>query len=139
MTDRYTNLKTGTEISKESFIIGKDQINDYLKALDDSSEDRLLNLYTRFIPPMCIAALSLRGVIIKLEIPGGTIHTAQEIEFKNSATVGEKLYCKANLILNSIRGDWRFLTIKINVTDQNGKDIMLGKSSIMLPHYYNSD
>jgi len=137
MTDRYSNLKTGTEISKEFFVIDKDQVNDYLKALDDSSEDKLLNLYTQFIPPMCIAALSLRGVIIKLKIPGGTIHTAQEIEFKNSAIVGEGLYCKANLILNSIRVDWRFLTIQMNVTDQNEKPIMLGKSSIMLPHYYN--
>lgn len=134
MTDRYSNIKTGTEISKESLIIDSNIINNYLNAINDSSRVELNELEKNFIPPMCIAALSLRGVINKLKIPGGTIHTTQELEFTNSAKTGEKLECIAKLILNSIRGDWRFLTIGINVTNKEGKNIMYGKSNIMLPH-----
>ena len=53
---------------------------------------------------------------------------------KTKEKTGEKLECIAKLILNSIRGDWRFLTIGINVTNKEGKNIMYGKSNIMLPH-----
>ena len=95
MTDRYSNIKTGTEISKESLIIDSNIINNYLNAINDSSRVELNELEKNFIPPMCIAALSLRGVINKLKIPGGTIHTTQELEFTNSAKTGEKLECIA--------------------------------------------
>ena len=81
MTDRYSNIKTGTEISKESLIIDSNIINNYLNAINDSSRVKLNELEKNFIPPMCIAALSLRGV-----------------------------------------------------TNKEGKNIMYGKSNIMLPH-----
>ncbi len=133
MTDKYSKLTNGTVISNESFIIDEPKVIEYLNSINDSSNNKLNSSSKNHIPPMCISALSLRGVISKLEIPGGTIHTSQELEFINIATIGEKLSCKANLVLNSTRGDWRFLTISMKVTNENGNTIMLGKSNIMLP------
>lgn len=85
------------------------------------------------VPPMAIAALSLRGVVQDLEIPGGTLHAGQELEFRGAVGVGAELDCSATLAQNSVRGDWRFLMVELVVMDGAGLVVMIGKSTIIIP------
>ena len=82
---------------------------------------------------MAIAALSLRGAVSELAVPGGSLHTGQEIEFKGAVQVGETLRCLATVAANSVRREWRVIVVKLQVTGMGGREIMAGKSTIMIP------
>ena len=82
---------------------------------------------------MAIAALSLRGVINDLQIPGGTVHAGQELEFAYAVSVGDSLDCRATLVQNSTRGVWRFLVVRLQADNGSGRQVMQGKSTIMVP------
>tara|TARA_Y100000996_G_scaffold413897_1_gene403271 strand:- start:1495 stop:1905 length:411 start_codon:yes stop_codon:yes gene_type:complete len=125
----YETLSSGDLISKRSYVIDEKIVNDYLSATQDQNSKQI----TENIPSMIIAALGLRGVVNDLKIPGGTLHVGQEINFKNSVSIGETLKCEAHLLSNTVRKDWRFMSVGIEVHNKNNSLVMEGKSSIMLP------
>ena len=133
MISDYADLDPGQEISKHSYQVDEGMVANYVSAVQDSNPALCDGESVRLIPPMAIAALSIRGVIQDLRIPGGTIHAGQEFEFKSAVAVGDSLECRATLVQNSVRGDWRFLVIDCSVTDDNDSDVMSGKSTIMIP------
>jgi hypothetical protein len=125
----YENLSPGDIISKRSYVIDQQIVNEYLFATQDHNSKNL----TSAIPSMIIAALGIRGVVNDLKIPGGTLHVGQEINFTQSVSIGETLKCKANLLSNTVKKEWRFMSVGIEVLNQNNDLVMEGKSSIMLP------
>ena len=82
---------------------------------------------------MAVAALSLRGVVTDLAIPGGTLHAGQELKFIEPVPIGETLDCRATVLQNSVRGSWRFLVVGLEVVKSQGQKVLEGKSTIMLP------
>ena len=130
MPVNYAKLGPGDEISKRTLILDEESVKRYADAVADSNiiyDDK----GRWMVPPMAIAALSLGGVINDLEIPGGTVHTSQELVFPRTVPVGSALGCTAKLIQNSTRGEWRFMVVDIRVTGDG--EVMSGKSTIMLP------
>ena len=125
----YENLSPGDIISKRSYVIDEQIVNEYLFATQDHNSKNLTNS----IPSMIIAALGIRGVVNDLKIPGGTLHVGQEINFTQSVSIGETLKCEANLLSNTVKKEWRFMSVGIEVLNQNNDLVMEGKSSIMLP------
>jgi acyl dehydratase len=117
-------------------VLDKKSVDLYMEAVqDNSSMDApyesadLPNL----APPMSVAALSLRGVVNDLKIPGGTLHVGQEMTYTKPVEVGGQLDCVAVLTSNNVRGDWRFMVVDLQVSNSAGKIVMDGKSTIMLP------
>ena len=113
-------------------MLDEDTVNSYADAVADPNvvydEDG-----RRMVPPMAIAALSLGAVINDLEIPGGTVHASQELEFPQAVLLGSTLVCKARMVQNSVRGEWRFMAVGLRVADDGGAEVITGKSTIMLP------
>ena len=128
----YDRLAPGDEISNRTLVLDEDTVNSYAEAVADANvvygDDG-----ERLVPPMAVAALSLGGVINDLEIPGGTVHASQELEFPQAVPLGSALECTAKLVQNSVRGEWRFMVVSIRVADVSGVEVMTGKSTIMLP------
>ena len=129
----YSLLKTGNEISDQTYTLSKKEVDLYLEAVQDQSKREFDESGIELSPPMAIAALSLRGVVVDLQIPGGTLHVGQEMEFLNSVKVGETLKCVASLASNNVRGEWRFMVVSLIVLNSSGLSVMKGKSTIMLP------
>ena len=109
-------------------------VSDYVDAVQDDNPPLSDRDGVQLVPAMAVAALSIRGVVQDLQIPGGTLHAGQEFEFMSAVAVGSSLECAATLVQNSVRGDWRFLVIDCHVTDDNEADVMSGKSTIMIPN-----
>ena len=128
----YSTLETGQELSKQSLTLDPDAVSKYIAAVDDTSNPTAAD-GTVLVPPMAIAALALSAVINALQIPGGTIHASQEIEFGSAVPVGAALDCIATLAQNSVRRDWRFLVVNMEATGNGGSVVMEAKSTIMLP------
>jgi len=129
----YSLLETGSTVSDQKYTLTQREVDLYLDAVQDDSVRHLNGSGTQLAPPMALAALSLRGVVIDLQIPGGTLHVGQEMEFKDSVRVGESLRCIASLASNNVRGEWRFMVVNLSVLRSSGDEVMEGKSTIMLP------
>ena len=82
---------------------------------------------------MAISALSIRGVLNDLNIPGGTVHLNQEFDYFSAIHKNEIINCKATIISNNVRAGWRFLVIKLETSTKQQPIIMTGKSTIMIP------
>ena len=126
----YAKLASGEQISNYRYTLDDELVSRYVKAVSDKSE-----LYSQesLVPPMSIAALSLRGVVVDLDIPGGTVHVGQELEFMEAVLVGDRLDCIATLLQNAIRKGWRFMVVKLEVNNREKRRVMEGKSTILIP------
>ena len=128
----YAALKPGREISYRRYHLDAGTVARYMNAVGDESRLMTGEDGAPLAPPMAVAALSLRGVIEDLDIPGGTLHTSQEFEFDGHVRVGEALECHATLLQNSVRGDRRFIVIELAVEDGKHQRVLKGKSTLVL-------
>lgn len=128
----YSTLQPGQRLSHELLVLDADSIAAYVDAVSDSSRTASAD-GAPLAPPMAIAALALSAVIDALQIPGGTIHAGQELDFRKAMPVGATLACTATLAQNSMRLGWRFLVVNLTAADDDGNAVMSGKSTIMLP------
>ena len=129
----YSKLITGQIVSQHRYQLDKGMVDEYLAAVKDVSEAPITEDGRQLAPPMAVAALSLRGVVQDLQIPGGTLHVGQEFGFAKAVVVGTTLDCQAMLALNSVRGGMRLMVVNSTVRDADGVQVMSGKSTIMLP------
>jgi acyl dehydratase len=125
----YSRLNPGQVVSEKTYVLDARTVSRYVEAVADRSAP----LEGGLAPPMAVAALSLRGVVQDLAIPGGTLHAGQEVAFDGGVRIGERLTCIATLAQNSVRGTWRFLVVELSVLDGGGHGVMSGKSTIMVP------
>jgi len=133
MNKDYELLLPGDLVSKRNHRITEETLSLYLSAVQDKSDVLFDSYGVKIAPPMAIAALSLRGVIEDLEIPGGTLHVGQETSNIGPVSIGSKLICEANVVTNAVRVGWRFLTVALKVTTSEETLVLSGKSTIMLP------
>lgn len=133
MSVDYSKLVLGQQVSSHTYVLDAHAVSRYVDAVEDRSEPSVGDDGSPLAPPTAVAALSLRGVVNDLAIPGGTLHAGQELEFKAPVPVGEALECVATLVQNSTRGDWRFMVVRLSVENGKGQRVMEGKSTIMLP------
>lgn len=129
----YGDLESGQEVSRHRYRLDSELVSNYVEAVEDKS-DLLSDDSGRVLAPaMAVAALSLRGVVEDLRIPGGTLHVGQEFEFSGAVAVGDTVDCVATMTHNSVRGDWRFLVVECLVFSEGQAEVMKGRSSIMIP------
>ena len=133
MTVDYSVLEPGQEISAQTHRLDADAVAKYVEAVDDRSENFRDAGGMELAPPMAVAALSVRGVVNDLGIPGGTLHAGQELQFSGPVQIGEVLECRAKVLQNSVRGQWRFIVVEQTVLGSGGRRVMAGKSTIMVP------
>ena len=129
----YGDLTVGQKISDRTHLLDAVLVSRYVDAVEDRATLHSSVDGRPLVPPMAVAALSLRGVVQDLEIPGGTLHAGQELEFRGAVGVGAALDCSATLAQNSVRGEWRFLVVELEVVDGAGLVVMTGKSTIIVP------
>ena len=115
----YSKLDLGQQIFNYRYTMNKELVSRYIEAVSDKSE---LYLKELLVPPMCIAALSLRAV-----------HVGLELVFMGAVLVGDKLDCRATLLQNAVRKEWRFVVVKLEVDNCEKRRVMEGKGTILIP------
>jgi len=126
----YSILKVGDSLAQHTIVLGPNDVSKYISAVEDESP---LYSDSSFVPPTAIAALSLKGILEDLGIPGGTVHLGQELEFLESVKIGQTLTCVASIVQNSVRGPWRFLSVEMQVRSREKNTVLKGRSTIMVP------
>ena len=135
MFQDYAQLKPGQPFSDHRYTLDSDEVDEYVRAVQDGNPPLSDESGRELVPPMAVAALGLRGIVEDLRIPGGTLHAGQEFEFASAVRVGDSLRCVARVSQNSVRGGWRFLSVECAATNEDvgGAETMRGKSVIMIP------
>jgi hypothetical protein len=135
MSIDYSQLSPGQTVSTQVCLLDAETVSRYIRAVGDRSPIAapIAATGSGYVPPMAVAALSVRGVANDLQIPGGTLHLGQEIEFLAAVRIGESINCSARLSQNSLRGGRRILVVGLCVTVAGGKIVMSGKATISVP------
>ena len=129
----YAALAVGDTISDRRFPLGLDGVGKYVAAVRDESGVFDPAEESPTVPPMAVATFALRGVLDDLGIPEGTIHVGQEMAFLGAVVMGEELNCKAVISQNAVRTGYRLLAVGMEVHDGDGRQVMTGKSTILVP------
>ena len=108
-------LKPDEILLDSEIFLSENILNNYMESINGQNT----NLKTQFTPKLFPTAI-IFGEIFKLfELPEGTIHLSQKITNSMPVPQNSKIHTIAKITKNIIRGENRFLTLKINIYDQN--------------------
>lgn len=105
-------------------------VREYLAAVGDT-----LPIYrnTQFAPPLLLAARVVGILLDQLSLPDGAIHSLQEVDTLAPARIGARVSASAQVAPAQARGGMRFLTVNYTVADAAGRDLMRGRTTVLLP------
>ena len=126
----YQDLKAGQEFPPAAFQVDSTTVDDYLKAVE---EDNAIYQNTGLVPPMAVAALALKSLISAISMPPGTIHVSQEFEFIDTVNTQDTLTSHAGVSRIQERGKLHLISVDINVSNQEQKPVLAGKTGFILP------
>ena len=128
----YASLSPGSQLARDTLSLDEETVARYLDAVGDETPVSS-SAGPRLAPAMAVAALSFRGVVRALDLPGGSLHLAQDLEFARPVAVGETLECRAKVLQNSVRRGMRVLVVSLEAANAGGRAALTGKTSVMLP------
>ena len=126
----YQDMKAGQKFPSAEFQIDSTTVADYLKAVE---EDNAIYQDTGLVPPMAVAALALKSLIDAISMPPGTIHVSQEFEFIDTVNTQDTLTSQASVSRIQERGKLHLISVDINVSNQEQKPVLAGKTGFILP------
>ena len=103
-------------------------VAEYLNATGDG-----LDIYSRtgFVPPLFLAASSLGLLLREMGLPGGAVHSLQEIETRNPVSIGREVRAVANFERPRSRAGLNFITAVCDIIDSSGQTLLVSKSTVM--------
>jgi hypothetical protein len=123
-------LPRGHEFSQATFEVSAANVAAYLTAVQDES-----GVYGEAVPPLAVAAAALRALLEQLELPAGTLHTAQEVECLAAVPAGAGLTMAGRLAQRSERGGFVASVIEFEVTLEGSRaePVLRGRATVMAP------
>jgi len=119
----------GDEFPPATFQITRDWVEAYVDAVGDAA---IASLGEDLVPPMAVAALSVRALIEASPLPPGTLHASQELSFTRPVRVGEEIAAAARVVSRGERAGWVLMGIELNVR-ASGEPAMTGRATITFP------
>ena len=103
-------------------------VAEYLNATGDG-----LDIYSRtgFVPPLFLAASSLGLLLREMGLPGGAIHSLQEIETRSPVFIGREVRAVANFERPRSRAGLNFITAVCDLIDSSGQTLLVSRSTVM--------
>ena len=126
----FYQVEVGFAFPQCSYIIDESTLSNYLSAVEDESG---LFAESGIIPPMAVAARAMASLGEALNLPPGTLHVSQGLEFIDTVHVREELSSQATVSRKHSRGKLRLMEIDLKVYDKKGKVVLTGKTSFILP------
>ena len=131
MTDQidYYQLTEGYQFPAATYRLEPALVTAYLEAVEDgvnfSDGER--------VPPLAVAVLAMNSLSASVSLPGGSIHTQQEVSFQAPVSVGESITCRSWVSRRRERGRFTMMTVDLNVAGETGRPVLSGSTSFILP------
>jgi acyl dehydratase len=122
-------LAKGHVFPAATFELTGDWIDAYIAAVDDEA---IASVGAQYVPPMAIAALSVRALLEHSSLPPGSLHAGQELSFTSAVRRGDTLTASARILSRGERQGAVLMSIELDV-DRGGDDVMVGRATIAFP------
>ena len=125
----YAQLQTGFEFTPSVFTLDEGAIAAYIKATEDDNQ-----LYhEKIVPPMAVVALAMAAMADRFLLLPGTVHVSQQLDFVNTAKVGDNITSYSRVNRKIVRGKFHMLNIGIKVVNSENQIIITGEVGFILP------
>lgn len=122
-------LPVGYQFPSITYELTESLITKYLDAVGEQRDF----LKERVVPPLAIAACAMTALSESFTVPPGSIHAAQDLEFRRSVPLGERVSCSGKIANRLERGRLNLISIEINAANRNGESVLTGKATIAVP------
>lgn len=124
-----------TPLPESVFEIGRwhiteDNVRQYLAAVGDAQQEYF---QLGLVPPLFLTAYALTGLLGKLALAPGAIHSLQEVDTLNPVEIGDQISGTARLERPRRRGNLEFTTVTYTLTSASGIQVQSGKSTVLAP------
>jgi hypothetical protein len=126
----YHQLEVGYEFPPSRYQVTPQTVAAYLEAVD---EPGALYRDSDLVPPLAVGVLAMAALSDSLSFPQGAIHVSQEFEFLATVSTKDTLTSHARVSRKQDRGKLRLLTIDLSVLTEEGREVLTGKTSFILP------
>ena len=118
--------RQGVELG--AFHTDPEAVAEYLNATGDG-----LDVYSRtgLVPPLFLAASSLGLLLRQMGLPGGAVHSLQEIETRSPVSIGHEVRAVATFERPRTRAGLTFVTAVCDLIDSSGQTLLVSKSTVM--------
>jgi acyl dehydratase len=128
MPQTLAELEKGHSFPPIRFDLTADWVREYVASVEDNAISS-----AGAVPPMALAALSIRTLLEQSGLPPGAIHVAQELSFRRPVEVGETLAASAEVTSRGERQGWVLMGVALKVEDVEHGSVMDGKATITFP------
>jgi acyl dehydratase len=122
-------LPKGHEFPPTTFTLSPEWVDAYIDAVGDAA---IRDAGTGLVPPMAVAALSIRALIEASPLPPGTLHAGQELAFHRAVRIGEELTVAARIVSRGERAGWVLLSVDFSVSSAD-ELVMAGRATVTFP------
>jgi 3-hydroxybutyryl-CoA dehydratase len=123
------SLPKGYQFSPTTFDLSPQWVGDYITAVEDSA----IGAFVDLVPPMAVAALSVRALLEEASLPPGAIHLAQELAFCRAIERGEQLTARARVASRGERQGWVLMGVELALEDGDSLEVMTGRATLTCP------
>jgi hypothetical protein len=107
------DLPKGHRFPETTFQITRQDVEGYLRAVDDRQS---VYLEMGLAPPLGVAARALSALLDVVELPGGSLHTGQEVEAQAGVPIGAELIMTGRIAQRSERSGLIISVLEFSVT-----------------------
>jgi acyl dehydratase len=122
-------LPKGHEFPPTTVTLSPEWVDAYIEAVGDTA---IRDLGPNLVPPMAIAALSIRALIEASPLPPGTLHAGQELAFHRAAKIGDQLTVTATIVSRGARAGWVLMSVDLAVSSREAP-VMTGRATVTFP------
>ena len=123
-------LPKGHEMPASTFVLSSDWVRNYIEAVEDEATPALS---ADLVPPLAVAALSIRALLDGARLPPGALHLGQELAFLRPIRAGERLSASAKVAGRGERQGWLLMSVDLSVQDEGGQPVMAGRARVAMP------
>jgi hypothetical protein len=124
------DLPKGHEFEHVTFAVTRDEIARYLDAVGDTNA---VYLERGLAPPLAVAARALGALLQSIELPGGSLHTGQEVEARAGISLDAVLTLSGSIAQRSERAGMVISIIEFDLTPEGAPAPALsGRSTVMV-------
>ncbi len=123
-------LSKGHEFPSVAFDLSSQWVREYAEAVEDGA---IAGLGRDMVPPMAVAALSIRALLDSAGLPTGAVHLGQEVAFFRPVGMGERLSAAGRIASRGERQGWVIMRIDLKVEDEARALVMTGRTTVTMP------
>lgn len=127
--ESLASLGKGHEFPTAEFELSAEWVGRYTAAVEDRAIE---GLGADAVPPMAVAALSVRALLEVSGLPPGAIHVGQDLAFRHAVRAGERLSASARIVSRGERGGWVLMGIDLTVSCGR-EEVMSGRAVVTFP------